>query len=266
MAICVATGDPQSDIPSPFPAICRVYTKRGCGTGFFIGERQYIVTARHVVCKEKGENEPKQVFPSVLIGWGYTGRSFLVVTPASVVCHDWRTDLALLRPDMPDDLPKPLSEDSLNMLCSSPAMLRDRVFFESFQGRPGEGERFYRVPAQVTHATAIAPDGLEQRMLTLDAAAWPGASGSPVFSQAGQVVGILTNAVRDTNEGMFRDSRWVLRLLSAVQSNVGSRAASTVIPFPASKVVRQRTEASLRLEGWAVRMKRLMGRAESQLK
>ena len=256
---CLATGDPYDGIPPLFTAICRVYSLRGSmGTGFFVGERQHIITARHVVFSTEAPDEPPA---KILIGWVYSGGSFLFRIPAEVVADDWRTDLALLRLDDAAQLPRPLSESSLSLLASSPVMLRDRVYFEGFKYEDVRGDVFCRVHGQVKHARAEAPGGLEQRILTLDAPAWKGASGSPVFSKPGQVVGVLTASHLETNEAVFRDARWILQLLRTAQGDPDPKPDSTLTPFPRfAEIPPPRFDPGVSFAGWAQRIKRLAAR------
>jgi len=171
-----------------------------------------VVTAHHVVCKD---NDPPDVQPKVTVLWVPTGEDFLFSASAPVVLSDWRTDLALLRLEHPEELPVPLSAASLTVLSSTPAVLGDYVSFEAFERTSRNRYGFRSVRAQVKRAIAIAPGGLEQRVLMLDATAWPGASGGPVFSQAGQVVGIISAIHRKTRETLIRDARWVLDMWDA---------------------------------------------------
>jgi S1-C subfamily serine protease len=258
LATYLATGDPYDGVPPLFTAICRVYSSLGAGTGFFVGERRHIITARHVVFPKDSSSEP---LPEILIGWVYTGSTFLFSIPATVVCDDWRTDLALLRLDDAAQLPSPLSESSLSILASSPAMLGDRVVFEGFRHIDMSGDVFCRVQGRVKHAYAAAPGGLEQRILTLDVTSWPGSSGSPVFSKPGQVVGVVTAGIRERNEAIFRDARWILQLLQKAQGDPVSRPAAKVIPFPIlAEIPAPRIPPDLRLASWSQRLKRLTQR------
>lgn len=230
LSIALATGDPEpGGLPPVFTAICLVLTRTGYGTGFFVGERANVVTARHVVRKDKHNEPVHEDERAVLVCWVATGRGFLFHALAEVVREDERTDLALLRLKNPEQLPRPLSLDSLTSLSPVPAMPRDFVYFDAFRRPPVGGFECRRVQARVKQIEAFTSCGLEQRILTLDAKSWPGASGSPVFSKSGEVVGVLTNARPASGEAMIRDGRWLWELFGKVPP--GSQRQAVVIPF-----------------------------------
>ena len=236
MPIALATGDPAPGGQPPlFTATCVIFTPGGQGTGFFVGERANVITARHVVREDKDQSSDAQ--PPVFVCWVCTGKGFLFISPARIVKEDWRTDLALLRLDNPEIFPQPLAHSSLTLLASAPAMLRDPVFFETFRRTAGGHYEFCRVYGRVAHADALALSGLEQRIMTLDVAAWPGASGSPVFSKTGQVLGVLTAFRRDKGDAIMRDARWILQLLKAANGDTVSSPAAPLISFPAPTFV-----------------------------
>jgi S1-C subfamily serine protease len=254
LPICLENGDPDVGSDSPlFPAVCLVLSPKGFGTGFFLGERAQVITARHVVRHE--DDSPGEPAAKVMICWIPTGRGFLFIAPAVIVRDDWRTDLALLRLEKPEELPTPLSCAGLTMLGSSPAMLRDRVFFEAFRTKDAGGFEFRRIRARVMHARAVAPGGLEQRIMTLDASAWPGASGAPVFSTTGDVVGIVTDVMRDTGETIIRDARWILHLWDAEHGSHDFETATPVIHFPERPPARY--NMGFQAADWSQRLRRL---------
>jgi S1-C subfamily serine protease len=226
-----------------------VVTPLGCGTGFFVGERANVITARHVVREDKDQSSDAQ--PPVFVCWLCTGKGFLFIAPARIVQEDWRTDLALLRLDHPEVLPRPLAHSSIALLESAPAMLRDPVFFETFRRTARGDYEFCRVYGRVAHASALALGGLEQRLITLDVAAWGGASGSPVFSKTGQVVGVLTAMRRDKGQAVMRDSRWILQLLKAAHGDPVSSPAAPLVSFPAPSLVDQ--PSAVPLPWWQLR-------------
>jgi S1-C subfamily serine protease len=142
-------------------------------------------------------------------------------------------------------------------------MLGDRVYFETFRKSAIETFEFRRVYGRIAHAHARAVDGLEQRIMTLDVSSWPGVSGSPVFSKAGQVVGVVTAGRAQTGEAVFRDARWILQLLKAAQGDKVPHPGAAVIDFPA----RPRAPATnARVPHWAQRLMRFLISARSRSK
>ena len=100
-----------------FTAICLVRAGIGCATGFFVNDRADVVTARHVLCKDKHDETTNQAGYSkplagdtgdkgvaVVVSWMSGGRHFLFNAPAEVIREDRRTDLALLRLRNPDEV------------------------------------------------------------------------------------------------------------------------------------------------------------------
>src|ERR1700756_1236936 len=78
-------GDPEpGGLP---PAIWMVLMRTGYGTGFFVGERANVVTARHVVLRDSSDDPAQDVQPA-LVRWVCTGRSFLVTALAQIVRED----------------------------------------------------------------------------------------------------------------------------------------------------------------------------------
>jgi S1-C subfamily serine protease len=232
LPVSVFKADAEPVVPLMFPAICLVWSKSSYGTGFFLGERGNIITAGHSVRETVDQSEPPEAV--VLVLWGYTNSRFRFCAPAEVVREDWRTDLALLRlMPGPSKRPMPQSPASLTVLSSSPAMLGDQVFFETFRRDEANKGRFEfeRVHARVVRTEAVAPGGLEQRLLLLDAQAWPGASGSPVFSKTGEVIGIATGVLRKTNQTGVRDARWIAALWDGEKGGP-SNVSPPVILFP----------------------------------
>ena len=233
MPICLATGDAEpGGLPPVFTAICLIVSPTGFGTGFFVGERANVVTARHVVCKDEGEGATQDPPAKIMVCWVYTGASFLFRTLATVVRDHTRTDLALLRLHNPEEFPRPLSLDSLTSLSPVPARCGDFVYFDTFRHTRIKGFECCRVRARVKESSARSDGGLEQRILTLDAKAWPGASGSPLFSRSGEVIGVITAVRRDGGEAVARDVRWVWQLFDDGQLNTMPQPEATVIPFP----------------------------------
>src|SRR5271166_1800949 len=145
-----------------------VRTLTGYGTGFFVGERANVLTARHVVCKDKPGAAQDELLV-IFVCWVLTTRGYLFNAPAYIVREDSRTDLALLRLMNPEEFPRPLSLDSLTSLSPEPAICGDLVYFDSFRRKPVDGFECHRVHARVKQTHALTDHGLQQRILTLDA-------------------------------------------------------------------------------------------------
>ena len=246
--------EPGGGLPPVFPAICLVRTWNGFGTGFFVGERANVVTARHVIChderddsdcesknptrdpndpannREPGECEPgkpERQEQAIVVCWVCTGRGFLFNAVAEIVHEDRRTDLALLRLKNPEEFPRPLSLDSVTSLSPVLALPGDFVYFDAFRRTPRDTFECCRVRARVKKIEPAKIEGLHQRILTLDAHAWPGSSGSPVFSRSGEVIGVITNCLRDTAEAVVRDGCCVWELFGKTRNQPQTAA----IPF-----------------------------------
>jgi Trypsin-like peptidase domain len=251
LPIAIATGDPDpGGLPPVFTAICLVVTPTGRGTGFFVGERANVVTARYVVCKDKPDNpaddparntdrraqNPRDAAqdgpPPIVVCWVSTGRGFLFNAPAEIVREDPRTDVALLRLKNPEEFPRPLTLDSVTSLSPKPARPGDFVYFDTFQRMPSQEFQIRRVQARVKQSYSVRDHSLEQRVLALDAKAWPGSSGSPVFSTSGEVIGILTGSHAESDEALVRDGCWLWELFGNMHPGTRRKSAAAVIPFP----------------------------------
>jgi len=105
----------------------------------------------------------------------------------------------------------------------------DFVYFDSFWRSPSKTFEAFRLEARVKQVIGINVAGLEQRILKLDVEAWPGASGSPVLSTSGKVIGVITAGRVGGGESMVRDGRWIWKLFGKPQPGI-------VIPFSPSGV------------------------------
>jgi S1-C subfamily serine protease len=228
----LAIVDPEpGGFPPVFTAICCIHSREGSGTGFFVGERANVVTARHVVCnKDAGGLSPDEC--PILVSWVLLGKSFLFHALATIVRVDPASDLALLRLLNPEEFPRPLSLDSLTRLSSTEAVAGDYVYFDAFRRMPDKSYEMRRVHGRVKQGTINPGDGNQLRFLMLDAKGWPGASGSPVFSTRGEVIGVLTAGLRDTGEAVVQDVRWVWPLFEKSFPGSQRRPLATVVPIP----------------------------------
>ena len=260
MRTCLATGDPDWDIPPVFTRACLVQSPCGRGNGFFLFERGCVVTAAHVVCQT--DDRRAQLQSQVSISWAFTGKTYLFTVPIVVASHNRQCDIAILRLDDPEVLPRPLPDDSVTMLSSSPAMLGDRIFLEAFEPTETGGFIFRRLEGRVTNSVAVTSGFLEQRILLADVGVWPGASGAPIFSKTGQVVGLVSGSMRSTHETTIRDSRWILPLAKMAYGLGAATPPRSVIPFPGP--LRRGYVTRVKPEVWSQRLRRFAGRVLRQ--
>lgn len=107
----------------------------------------------------------------------------------------------------------------------------------------------------MTNAVAVAPGGLEQRILCVDVSTWPGSSGAPIFSRTGQVADLVTGVMRSTCETTVRDSRWMIALLKMAVFQSFCEAAYVGGPFPRA-VSRRVYVTRMKPEVWSQRLRR----------
>lgn len=177
------------------------------GTGFVIGNGRYIVTNHHVIPKKLDANKREQL--AVFSGRGRKAKFH----PATVVAQDAAHDLALLR--IKSKLPA-LSLDNGGETREGTEI--------AFTGFPiGMALGLYPVTHRgiVSAISPMAPPQLGSRVLSakmiramrdpfnvlqLDATAYPGNSGSPVYSQStGKVLGVINSVlVKETKEAVIQ--------------------------------------------------------------
>ncbi|PYX69025.1 MAG: peptidase S1, partial [Acidobacteria bacterium] len=152
--------------------------ERSLGSGVIVDPKGYIVTNRHVVEKADRIRVRLQDDPPT------------VLHDAKVVGTDQETDLAVIKIDMNKSLPaaKLGNSDSMQvgdwvLAIGSPFGLNATVTagIVSYKGR------------------SIVPNRNFQSFLQTDAAINPGNSGGPLVNMAGEVVGINTAILTDTN-------------------------------------------------------------------
>ena len=152
--------------------------ERSLGSGVIVDPKGYIVTNRHVVEKADRIRVRLQDDPPT------------VLHDAKVIGTDQETDLAVIKIDMNKSLPaaKLGNSDSMQvgdwvLAIGSPFGLNATVTagIVSYKGR------------------SIVPNRNFQSFLQTDAAINPGNSGGPLVNMAGEVVGINTAILTDTN-------------------------------------------------------------------
>lgn len=170
-----STGGEEVPAEALLPAIARIRSAQGVGTGFFVRSNGYLVTNRHVV--EGVRKVVRVVLTERRIFWG------------TVVFMDEALDLAVLRvpgeglptlrwgdPDLLD-LGAPVVAIGYALdLPGEPTVTRGSV----------SGRRSYR---GISYVQTDAPLN-------------PGNSGGPLFNTRGEVIGINTFVVRGYAEGL----------------------------------------------------------------
>ena len=173
------------------------------GTGFAVGNGRFIVTNHHVLPTKLDDSKREQL--AIFSGRGRKA----TFHPATIVAQDPAHDLALLRID--GRLP------ALDLSDSTPAREGTEIAFTGFP--IGMALGLYPVTHRgiVSAISPMAPPQLGSRVLNskmiramrdpydvlqLDATAYPGNSGSPVYAQAtGKVLGVINSVlVKETKE------------------------------------------------------------------
>jgi S1-C subfamily serine protease len=178
------------------------------GTGFVVGNGHLVVTNFHVLPDklDSAKNEKLAVF---------TGRGRKAkFHPARVIAEDRTHDLALLY----------ISTPQVAMTLARGSLVREGTEV-AFTGFPmGMALGLYPVTHRgiVSAISPMAPPQLGSRVLTakmiramrdpydvlqLDATAYPGNSGSPVYDQAsGEVIGVINSVlIKDTKEAAIEN-------------------------------------------------------------
>jgi S1-C subfamily serine protease len=172
------------------------------GTGFVVGNGHLVVTNYHVLPEKLDENNREQL--AVFSGRGRKARFH----PARILASDAVHDLAVLYISMP--LP------ALTLSEKSPAREGTEVAFTGFP--LGMALGLYPVTHRgiVSAISPMAPPQLGSRVLSakmiramrdpydvmqLDATAYPGNSGSPVYDKrSGQVIGVVNSVLVKGNK------------------------------------------------------------------
>lgn len=151
----------------------------GMGTGVVIDERGYVLTNYHVV---QGVKEIEVTTSD--------GQK----TIAELLAHDPETDLAVLKIDVPNPLPK------IKIGCSSDLMLAETV---SAVGNAYGYEHTVTVGivSQFGRTVQVNDNQIYRNLIQTDAAINPGNSGGPLLNMNGEMIGINV-AVRIGAQGI----------------------------------------------------------------
>ncbi|MHB1343883.1 MAG: trypsin-like peptidase domain-containing protein [Thermoleophilia bacterium] len=163
-------------LPDDHPAIPPEFEQTSEGSGVIISADGYILTNRHVI--DGAEKIEVTLFD---------GRSFM----GTVIGSDARDDLALVKVEPDTDLPVAPLGDSDEIRAGEWVMaLGNPLGFE------------YSVTVGVVSGVGRAlPSTNFSNFIQTDAAIYPGNSGGPLFDLAGEVIGINTAVIPDTNLG-----------------------------------------------------------------
>lgn len=155
------------------------------GTGFFISPKGYILTNKHVVSEEASY--------SIMLSDG-------AVFPAVVIARDPLYDIAVIMPEMPLELVKPLSfiEDRSFVRIGDKVLAIGNALGE-FQNSVTSGIISGKGRSLLFGEIENAEDVRE--LLQTDAAINPGNSGGPLITLEGKVVGMNTAIADGENLG-----------------------------------------------------------------
>lgn len=156
-------------------AVVRVGTSQGSGSGFYLKDRNIVVTNHHVVGNNRTvslETQDKHRFPAQVI----------FVNPVD--------DIAFLSPGEEMDAPQ------LQLAPGATLQNSQRV---SVLGFP------YGMPFTVTEGIVSSPNQIMngRKYIQTDAAVNPGNSGGPLVNDTGQVVGITTSKFQNADNVGF---------------------------------------------------------------
>jgi S1-C subfamily serine protease len=187
------------------PIVCGIPTKEDMfqvfhvfGSGFFVNDEGYFVTAGHVVKGYDAAMAPGgKCFPAVYLlvgGW----------KTIKAQTHWFRFDSCIIDDDV--DIAVCKTTVSPFLAANVKAQLRFVTFGSALNLRDGTPLAFTGFPLQVLRpmtskgnlATILEAD----RRIVIDKDAWKGASGSPVYLSDGRVAGILIQKGIGEGEGL----------------------------------------------------------------
>jgi len=215
---------------SVIPVLCGAFTIQGQfysqltdGTGFFVDDSGHFVTAAHVIADLKQITLQRPIPCTMAIyipndGWERNATAlnvkWLVFTDCDI---DDSLDLAVCKPR--DKIPNKIYP----------------VTFDTFQPPDGSPVAFTGFPLGVVEpltsrgniaAYRFVDDSDGPKEFIMDKGTWPGASGSPVYSPQGSVMGVILQ--RGLNEAtgiaIARPSSFVLKFLGSKGVTVAQRS------------------------------------------
>ncbi len=172
----VAPDGGDGTLPDDHPNIPPEFEQTSEGSGVIISADGYILTNRHVI------DGAEKIEVTLFDGRSFTG---------TVIGSDARDDLALVKVEPDADLPVAPLGDSDKIRAGEWVMaLGNPLGFE------------YSVTVGVVSGVGRAlPSTNFSNFIQTDAAIYPGNSGGPLFDLAGEVIGINTAVIPDTNLG-----------------------------------------------------------------
>jgi serine protease Do len=150
------------------PATALITTGAGHGTGIIIDEGNYVLTAYHVV---EGHSRITIKHPSM------GGAQY-----ATVLSYDILSDIALLKPN------QPILIDNYPEISTSEPIVGSTVTVIGYPIDPMPPSTLTR---GVISSTVSDQNGI--KYIKLDAAVNPGNSGGPVFSERGNIIGLIVS-------------------------------------------------------------------------
>ncbi|MGH8597721.1 MAG: S1 family peptidase [Gammaproteobacteria bacterium] len=179
------------------------------GTGFVIGDGNLIVTNYHVVAPRPNDTEKSELV--IFVGRGKQPE----VRQVQMVAEDRTHDLALLRADGAPLPALALAEDGIVREGQAIAMIGYPIgAILGLYPSTNAGIVSSISPVALPQLSTMSLTASQIRRLRepfeiyqLDAIAYPGNSGSPVFERAGgHVIGIVTSVLaRESKEGLLKD-------------------------------------------------------------
>ncbi len=204
------------------PAVVRISTNEGSGSGIVIDPSGYILTNYHVVSGSTAYVHliDGRVFPSTLLGF------------------DEIRDLAVLKIDAN-------SLTSARLEPNKKLSLGDEVIAI---GYPLGGDM------TVTRGIISAFTRLDQtdvEYIQTDAAVNPGNSGGPLIDITGNVIGIITSRYEWTSEGRVVQNVGFAISLSSIEDKIGSLRSGAVVRRPTATPVTTKRIGSYP-KGWSI--------------
>ena len=200
------------------------------GSGFFIDKQGTFVTAGHVLDDFARLNTKEQpCFPGIYVsrrGWSDFAQEADAKWFKFVNCWtDRKADIAVCRP-----IENPFLDPAVSRHVSRARIRPDRMGdgdYVAFTGFPWSTIRPITSKGSIA-AYRDVQAGSGPTMLIIDKAAWPGASGSPVYDRKGGVVGVLVQAGVNVGSGLAyaRTSAAIVSLLATGRASLTSQMSA----------------------------------------